>query len=82
MSSTKNILSTLADNPALMDAVKLLVTKQFEAMPDLSKNPSDELLGQFLRAHVTGLKAIDDAWKELAQYKTTPDKEQRVNPAR
>ena len=72
----------LADNPALMDAVKALVTKQFEGMPDLSKNPSDELLGQFLRAHVTGLEAIDKAWKELSQYKTLEEQPKQQNPAR
>lgn len=82
MDKPKHILTAFADNPALMDAVKELVAKQFEAMPDLSKNPSDELLGQFLRAHVTGLEAIDKAWKELAQYKTIEEKPRVPNPAR
>ncbi len=82
MPQPKNILSVLADNSALSEAVKLLVTKQFEKPPTITPETSDLVLGQFLRAHITGLEAIDAAWKELAQYKSIPDRPERVNSAR
>lgn len=78
----KNILSVLADNPALMEAVKLLVTKQFEKPPAMGPDTSDLVLGQFLRAHITGLEAIDNAWKELVQYRTVVEVKRDKNPAR
>ncbi len=82
MSQPKNILSVLADNPALMDAVKALLIKQFDMPTNLGPGTSDEVLGQYFRAKMSGTKAIEDAWKELSQYKTVEDKPERVNPAR
>lgn len=77
-----NILTVLADNPALIDAVKAVLTKQFDSSPVMGVDTSDVVLGQFLRARMAGLKAIDDAFKEINQYKTTVDKPVQSNPAR
>lgn len=78
----KNILSVLADNPALMEAVKTLLIKHFEGAPIITPETSDELLGQFLRAKTSGIKALEEGFKEIAQYKTVSNKQARVNPAR
>lgn len=82
MPSTENILSILADNPALTDAVKAVLVKQFSTEPVCTPDVTDMVLGQFLRAKMSGMKAIDEAFKEIARYRTTPDKPERQNPAR
>lgn len=78
----KNILAILADNPALIEAVKKILLKQFELPQALGAGTSDEVLGQYFRAKMTGTKAIEEAFKEIMQYKTTPDKLERTNPGR
>lgn len=82
MTKEKNILTTLADNPALIDAVRAVFTKQFEIPALLGAGTSDEVLGQYFRAKITGAKAVEDAFKEIAQYKTLPTTPPRENPAR
>ena len=83
MTKEKNILGILADNPALIAAVKELLIKHFEAStPALRDDTSDVALGQFLRAKIAGLKAVDEAFKEITQYKTLPTTPPRENPAR
>ena len=83
MTKEKNILSVLADNPALQEALKGLLVKHFEAAtPTLRDDTSDVALGQFLRSKIAGLKAVDEALKEITQYKTLPTTPPRENPAR
>ncbi len=74
------ILGILADNPALSDAVKQCIAKQF-SVDNLVATDNDILLGQMVRARLVGLKALNDAFKEIEQHKTSPDVEPRENPA-
>lgn len=77
----KEILKTIADNPALREALRKVLEKQF-ALINLSLNDSDTVLGQSVRANLVGMSGIESAFKEIDKYKTIPDEPERVNPAR
>lgn len=71
----KELLKTVANNQALLEALKSHLLKQFEApttFKDLPASTSDELLGQFLRARIAGINAVEDAFREISQLKMTP----------
>ena len=81
----KLTLKGLADNPILTEVLKKLLESKFEApseMKNLPGNITDEFLGQFLRARIAGLNAIDEAFREIAQCKSMKDKLEPLNPAR
>lgn len=82
MTKEKNILTTLADNPALIDAVKTVLLKQFELPKEVDPRADDTLLGQKVRAYIAGASAVKNAFKEIGQHKTVPDSPKRENPAR
>jgi len=82
MPNTPHILQGLADNPSLLSEVRSVLERHFEPAKDMDTNVNDAELGQFLRARLTGLKAIDAAFKEINQYKTIPDRPRGENPAR
>lgn len=82
MPQPKNILTTLADNASLIEAVRSILLKQFQIPENLSSSTSDEVLGQYYRAKMSGTKAVEEAFKEIAQYKTTLDRPARENPGR
>ena len=53
-----SILTTIADNPALLEAMRKLLEKQFEAPTEMKSLPatvSDEFLGQFLQKSTDSL---------------------------
>lgn len=80
-----SILKIIADNPALTEALRKVIEDEFEVTTiTLSKveNLSDENLGQAVRAQITGMKAINEAFKKIAQYKTNPERIAERNPAR
>lgn len=81
-----NILKAIADNPALFDAVKQTILKEFDGSPrDLAawnKDASNELLGQITRARVDGIRLVEDAFKEIAKHKSIPDAPAKRNEAR
>ena len=77
------ILQGLADNPPLMEAVRAEILRQFVLQTELKdENVSDELLGQMLRARLTGTKIVEQAFKEIGKYKSLPKEVERINPAR
>ncbi len=75
-----NILTQLADNEALMEAVKQAILKRFEI--PYAESASDELLGQVTRARLVGRAAVESAFSEIASYKSKPKAEEKVNRAR
>ena len=75
------ILQPLADNQALLTAVKELILKQFST-DSLVVTDSDELLGQMVRARIVGIKAVENAFKEIERYKSTQPQVDKTNPAR
>lgn len=75
------ILKIIADNPALIDALKKLLLEQFEidTTPDTA---TDALLGQVYRAKLEGRKAVDRAFSEIRKYRTPTARTEMKNPAR
>ena len=43
---------------------------------------TDEQIGQITRARLSGLKKVDDAFKQIAQFKTVKESKVLANPAR
>lgn len=78
-------LKQIADNPALLEALRRLLERQFEPPVDfgtIDSATSDLVLGQMLRGRIAGLNGIRDALKEIEKYKTIPPRPESVNPAR
>jgi hypothetical protein len=76
-----SILKALADNQLLFDEVKRVILAQFTD-PPYAEGTSDELLGQMTRARIVGRKKVEDAFREIAKHKSTPDQPERKNEAR
>lgn len=78
-----DILKALADNPALCDALKALLEKQFTLDTIDVDNPvvSNEHIGEQVRARIVGLRKIQGAFDELAKYKTGSAVGKTANPA-
>lgn len=76
-----SILKTLADNPSLMEALKKLLERKF-SVDLLTSDESDIILGQMVRARLVGLKAIEEAFKEIAQYRSVQEVQEKRNEAR
>ena len=74
------ILSLIADNPSLTEAVKAVIAKYFST-DKLTSDLADIELGQMVRARLVGLRALDEAFKEIAQHKTLSKVEKKENPA-
>lgn len=78
----KQILQVLANNEALMEAVRDIIISKFE-ITDIQDGIIDDLrLGQMTRARLVGIKKINEAFKEINQYKTIVDNPARINQAR
>jgi len=76
----KTILSSLADNEALLLAVKDAVLQQFAEVP-YAEGASDELLGQITRARYVGRQKVEEAFRIIAQCKTLSEVPAKDNPA-
>jgi hypothetical protein len=74
-----NILTSFAENPALMGAVRDVLLKHL-SIDGLSQDVSDELLGQAVRARLVGTRAVEDAFREIESYKVIPNIGKNENP--
>lgn len=75
------ILSNVADNKELLEAVREVFLKQF-SIDGLGAEVSDELLGQAVRARLVGVKGVEAAIKEIESFKTVKEKNSNgENPA-
>ena len=77
----KEILKGFADNRELFETVKKVVLQKF-SIDRLTEKQNDIELGQTVRARLVGLQAVEEAFKEIAQYKSVPDMPDRINPAK
>ncbi len=77
-----DILSIVANNPALIDALKEVLLAEFKTPLSEAETLSDEQIGQKVRARLFGKKAVDEAFKKIAKYRTSPAKPEKDNPAR
>lgn len=64
-----NILKIIADNPALMDALKEVIYKQFN-FDNVSNRMTNEEIGEVVRSRIDGKILVDNAFGEIAKYKT------------
>ena len=77
----ENILKIIADNPALLEALK----KEFEKiynLADFDIKLNNEVLGQNVRAFQMTKELVEHVFREIVKYKTTPDEPAKNNPAR
>lgn len=77
MPNDKPILKVLADNPALLDAVKEVILRQFDlklTFQKVSELPNEQL-GSLERARLAGINGVEDAFREIEKYKTQPSKQ-------
>ncbi len=76
-----DILSQLADNPALMSAVFAFIDAKFtEAKIDTGM--LNEAIGQVVRANIEGRAKVADAFNDIMAHKTPPAAPEPTNPAR
>lgn len=79
------ILKAIADNPALSEALQTLFLKHFSISAGQKEIPlgiTDENLGQFFRARITGMDVVNKVFAEIARYKTGAEPEKKINEAR
>lgn len=76
------MLHVIADNPTLTEELKTVLLKHLAPTEKFPPGTDDTILGQYLRAHNTGIKAVEDAFREIAQHKTTSTTSTDKNPAR
>lgn len=75
------ILKGIADNPALFDELKKLLMDEFN-LDSVDKTTSNEVLGQIVRANLTGKDAIERAFSKILEYKTPGEKVEGKHPGR
>lgn len=77
-----SLLKIVADNPALTDVLRNHLESHFLQDDARTDAISDEQLGQMYRARLVGLQKIDAAFKEIASYKSHPERPVKFNGAR
>lgn len=75
-----NILTGLADNEALFEAVKSVVFEEFDKI-EYSLNATNEHLGEITRAKLVGAATVELAFRKIAAQKSTVPLTQKDNPA-
>lgn len=63
-----------------MDAIREVFERQF-AKDEVTKEMSDEQIGQITRARMTGIERVGDALREISSHKVVPKTEKEINPA-
>ena len=76
----KDTLRGIADNDALLSAVKEAVLEQFAEVP-FAEGATDELLGQIARARYVGRLKVEAAFSAIETCKTSKEPEAKENPA-
>jgi len=77
----KEILRVIADNQNLFDTLKLIILSKFDIITPLN-GADDIVLGQILRASITGKQKVEEVFKEIAGYKTVRPEDIKRNQAR
>jgi hypothetical protein len=77
----KEILRQLADNIALLAAVKYVIESKF-ALDGINTQMNNESIGQVVRANIDGRARVDEAFKEILTYRSVPKGGDKLNPGR
>ena len=64
-------LKVLADNPALMEAVKAHILEKFNLIPS-HQDKEDNLLGQIFRSQLVGRELVESAFRDIERLQTPP----------
>lgn len=76
-----SILKGIADSPAILEALRSILEKQFD-LKKLSHNDPIDLLGETVKANLVALKGINKAFDEIANYRTPQKAVPVINRAR
>ena len=74
------ILKVVADNPKLLEAIKVVFLEQFNDKYDL--NRANDKLGEIVRSNENGKVKIESAFKKILEYKTPTKPQDKLNRAR
>ncbi len=79
-----NILSTIADNPALFAALRALLLAHFsiDGLRNDLGTRNNEALGELLRARLDAIATLDLALADILACKSIPSKSTTQNPGR
>jgi hypothetical protein len=76
------ILKTIADNPALFEAVKEAVLAEFDIDRLDTSQQDNHLLGEIVRARLEGIKKVEEAFRKIGQHKSVEPAKTEVMPGR
>lgn len=76
-----DILQTVADNDLLCQALRALLEKQFTLDTIELGTMNNETIGEIARAHLIGMKKIDNAFHELSRHRKPIARDLTVNRA-
>ena len=75
------VLKIVADNPALLNALKTVILEQF-SLEEVNTNMTNDNIGQLVRSRVEGMRRVEGAFREIEKYKTPKPSGGGKNPAR
>lgn len=84
MNIEESLLKQIADNPALLAAVKAKILEPFDSFHlwQIGRDQTNDQLGAIIRARLEGLQLVEEGFKEIEKYKTVDVKPEAVNQAR
>lgn len=77
----KSPFKIIADNKVLFDLLKYTLLSKFDIITT-ADTKDDIVLGQILRASLTGKQNIEDVFKEIEGFKTKAPEQEKINQAR
>jgi hypothetical protein len=77
----ENTLKQIADNPALFEAVKEVMRKEFK-LDDISPDLSEREIGETAKARLLGKKLLERGFEDIERHKTPTVTPNEDMPAR
>ena len=77
----KQIFKIIADNKMLFDLLKYTLISKFDIITTVDTE-SDTVLGQKLRASITGKKNVEELFREIKSFETKAPELEKRNQAR
>lgn len=77
----KQLFKIIADNRALLDVLKYTLLSKFDIITT-ADTKDDIVLGQILRASLTGKQNVEEVFKEIESFKTKAPEQEKRNEAR